>query len=106
MDCPAILSGSHTLSYSEYDTASAEYLEGCGEPRSEVNSCHQRYEEDPQVLLGPNVTMIKDCPGSQNYFYTNMTDKEANFPIPVSTDAYYIIDAQYLALIIYMLYLG
>ena len=49
--CPAILSGSHTLSYSEYDTASAEYLVGCGEPRSEVNSCHQRYEEDPQVMM-------------------------------------------------------
>lgn len=51
VDCPAILAGSHTLSYSEYDTASAEYLEGCGEPRSEVNSCHQRYEEDPQVRM-------------------------------------------------------
>lgn len=49
VECPAILAGSHTLSYSEYDTAGAEYLEGCGEPRSEVNSCHQRYEEDPQV---------------------------------------------------------
>ena len=52
VDCPAILAGSHTLSYSEYDTASAEYLDHCGEPRSEVNSCHQRYEEDPQVPGG------------------------------------------------------
>ena len=52
MECPAILAGSHTLSYSEYDTASAEYLDHCGAPRSEVNSCHQRYEEDPQVPGG------------------------------------------------------
>ena len=58
MDCPAILAGSHTLSYSEYDTASAEYLEGCGEPRSEVNSCHQRYEEDPQVTDVVMMTQI------------------------------------------------
>ena len=61
MECPAILAGSHTLSYSEYDTASAEYLDHCGAPRSEVNSCHQRYEEDPQVpgVAQDNKTTIK-----------------------------------------------
>ena len=38
--CPAILHGSHTLHYQEYDTAAggAEYVDMCGEPRSEVDT--------------------------------------------------------------------
>ena len=49
--CPGILSGSHSLSYSEYDSGTGAWLDTCGEPRSEVNTCHQRHEEDPQISI-------------------------------------------------------
>ena len=51
-DCPGVLSGSHQISeYSEYDSASSQYIENCGEPRSEINSCHRRDQDDPQITI-------------------------------------------------------
>ena len=71
--CPALLRGSHAFTYSEYDTASAEYAGGCGEPRSETNSCRQRLQADPQLSFN-----FGSCPTGTLYHRTSLVQVTQN----------------------------
>ena len=66
--CPAILSGSHMIHYLEYDTGTAQYIHMCGEPRSEMNSCHQRFQDDPQMTIN-----LGNCPSGTMVHRTSLT---------------------------------
>ena len=68
-DCPAVLMGSHEISYSEYDSTSSQYIEDCGEPRSEINSCHQRDRDDPQITIN-----LGKCPSGTLYHRSSLTE--------------------------------
>ena len=67
--CPAVLAGSHEISYSEYDSTSSQYIDNCGEPRSEINSCRQRDEEDPQITIN-----LGKCPTGTLYHRSSLTE--------------------------------
>ncbi|XP_023335265.1 uncharacterized protein LOC111706586 isoform X2 [Eurytemora carolleeae] len=66
--CPDLLEGSHAFSYSEYAGISDTYIQGCGEPRSEINHCNQRNEDDPQLSLN-----FGNCPEGVLVHRTAMT---------------------------------
>lgn len=67
-ECPDILSGSHSFTYSEYSATTASYIENCGDPRSETNGCNQRTSIDPQFSFN-----FGNCPSGNLVHRTSMT---------------------------------